>query len=314
MLLKWFHLFFPMIGSLLRCIEGGEGGGSGSEGGDGGSGGVVDNGGSQSREIPADGGRQRGAGGEKPWYEAAGLDASALTDKDKEYKTLADYVKGAQSARTLAASKGIPIPGKDATDEQKAAFRGEVMKHFPDLPVAPESADKYEIPLYKDSGLAEERQKEINAAFHKAGYSNAQAQAAIEIWSDQVAKDMAEAQAVVENQRKATDAELKREWGADYADRMAGIDRIGEKYPELMGALKASGLDARKDFRVLMDEVARSISEDHPGGAGGETVSGLDTQIATLRSQIKGTENSLERKRMTDQLAGLYEKRSKLRK
>jgi len=306
-------MFFPMLLCAVRYEDDSSSGGGDGTGGEAG-GGVVDKGGSQSRELPADGGRQRAAGGEKPWFESAGIDASILTDKDKEYKTLSDYVKGAQSARQLAAAKGIPIPGKDATPEQKAAFKAEVLKQFPDLPMAPESSDQYDIPMFKDSGLGEDRQKAITGAFHKAGLSNAHAAAVMDIYSDQVAQDMAEAQAQIEDQRKATDTELKQIWGDQYADRMAGIDRVTGKYPELMAAIKTVGLDARKDFRELMDEVARSVSEDHPGGAGRDTADGLDTQISELRAKVKATENSLDRQKLSSQLANLYEKRSRLRK
>jgi len=277
---------------------------------------IVDSGNSQSREIPADGGRQKAAAGadSKPWYESAGVDSAVLTDKDREYKTLTDYVKGTQSARQLAASKGIPIPGKDASPEQRAAFQAEVLKHFPDLPMAPESADKYEIAMFKDSGLPDDRQKEIKAAFHAAGLSNKNAAAVMDVYADQVAKDYAVASAQVAEQEKATTAELKTEWGADYADRMAGVERITGKYPEMMAAAKAVGLTARKDFVLLMDEVARSISEDHSGHGGAGDGAGLDSQIESMRAQIKKTENSLERGKMTEQLVGLYARRAKSRR
>jgi hypothetical protein len=309
-------MFFPLLPMVRYIGEDGAGGG-GSGGGDGGGdGGGSGDGGSRSMEIPPDGGRTKtpAGGGDKPWFESAGVDPAILTDKDKEYKTLGDYVKGAQSARQLAASKGIPLPAKDATPEQKAAFQAEVMKHFPDLPVAPESADKYEIPMFKDSGLPETRQKAITGAFHKAGLSNKHAQAVMDIYADQVAQDMEDAQAQIATQRTATDAELKTEWGAVFADRQAGIDRIGEKYPELFAVMKSVGIDARKDFRVMMDEVARSISEDHPGGSGKESADGIETQITELRTKIKGTENSLERQKLIKQESELYKKRDALRK
>jgi hypothetical protein len=314
MLKRFLMLYFPMLMGAVRFADEAEGGG---DAGDAGAGeGVVDHGSSQSREIPADGGRQKAAAGadSKPWYESAGVDPAVLTDKDREYKTLTDYVKGTQSARQLAASKGIPIPGKDATPEQKAAFQAEVLKHFPDLPMAPDSADKYEIPMFKDSGLPEDRQKEITKAFHSAGLSNKAAASVMDIYADQVAKDMAFAQTQVAEQAKATEAELKTLWGAEYADRTAGIERIAGKYPELMDAAKQVGFDSRKDFRLMMDEVARSIAEDHSGHGGAGDGAGLDSQIATMRADIKKTENSLERGKMTEQLAKLYERRANSRK
>lgn len=314
MLKRFLLMYLPMfLGAVRFADDSGDGGGGGDDSS--GDDGFVDNGGSQSRELPADGGRQRSAAsGDKPWYESAGVDPAVLTDKDREYKTLTDYVKGTQSARQLAASKGIPIPGKDATPEQKAVFQAEVLKHFPDLPMAPESADKYEIPMFKDSGLPEDRQKEIRASFHAAGLSNKAAASVMDIYADQVAKDVAFAQAQVAEQAKKTDAELKTEWGNDYSDRMAGVERITGKYPELMAVAKQVGFDSRKDFVLLMDEVARSIAEDHAGHGGSGSVAGLDSQIESMRAQIKKTENSLERGKMTEQLAELYERRAKARR
>jgi hypothetical protein len=313
--MKFWMWLFPLLRVWKISFAEDAGGGAEDAGGSDDSSGLVENGGSVSRELPADGGRQRSAApAEKPWYESSGVDPAILTDKDKEYKTLTDYVKGTQSARQLAASKGIPIPAKDATPEQRAAFQAEVFKHFPDLPVAPASADQYEIALFKDSGMAPERQKAITGAFHKAGLSNKHADAVMDIYAEQVALDMAEAQAHLETQRKATDAELKKEWGAEFADRQAGIDRIGSKYPELMEAMKQVGLDARKDFRVMMDEVARSISEDHPAESGGDTLASIDQQITDMRAKVKGTENSIERVKLNDQLSQLYARRASMRK
>jgi hypothetical protein len=320
MLKSILAMFFPLLLGSVRYVGedgGGAGGGDGGAGGDGGdgSGGVIDHGGgAHSRELSPDGDRKPAGGdGAKPWYETAGLPAELLTDKDKEYKTLPDFVKGAQSARQLAASKGIALPPKDATPEQQAAFKAEVMKHFPDLPMAPESADKYEIPMFKDSGLADGRQKAIKESFHKAGLSNAHAAAVMDVYSEQVAQDIAEIQAQVAEQRKVTEAELKQAWGSDYADRKAGIDRIGARYPELMEVMKASGLDGRKDFNEMMDEVARSVQEDHPGGSGRENAESLDGQMKDLREKIKKTENSHERSKLIEQQGALYKKREKLR-
>lgn len=64
----------------------------------------------------------------------------------------------------------------------------------------------------------------------------------------------------------------------------------------------------------MMDEVARSISEDHPGGSGKESADGIETQITELRTKIKGTENSLERQKLIKQESELYKKRDALRK
>ena len=328
-------MYLPMLLCAVSYVEdggaggggGGDGGGAGGDGaggdgaggdGDGaGDGGTKDNGTTRSRELNPDGKRKETAGAGEKWFEKPGLlsDPKILTDKDKEYKTIDDLVKGFQSARQMAAAKGIPIPGKDATPEQKAAFKAEVMKNFPDLPMAPDSADQYEIPMFKDSGLAPERQKDITSAFHKAGLSKAHAAAVMDVYADQVAKDVKEAQTQIETQRKATDAELKQAWGAEFTDRMAGIDRVGGKYPELMAAMKSVGLDARKDFREMMDAVARSTAEDHPGGAGGSGADGVDAQIKAIRESPQYKKgNALERKAANDQLAKLYEQRSKGRK
>jgi hypothetical protein len=329
-MMKWFlSMFFPLLLCSVRYVgedgggDGGDGGGAGGggsgdgDGSGGGDGGVIDHGGgTHSRELNPGGDRKPAGGdGAKPWYEAAGLPSDLLTDKDKEYKTLADYVKGSQSARQLAASKGIPLPPKDATPEQQAAFKAEVMKNFPDLPMAPESADAYDIPMFKDEnvGLAKERQQAIRSKFHSLGIGNKQASGVMDLYAEQVAADMAEAAAQIAAQRAETDKELKQAWGAEYPERMDGINRIGERYPELMSALKSVGIDARKDFNELMDEVARSVREDHPGGAGRESGESLDSQIKDLRDKIKKTENSHERGKLIEQQSVLYKKRDKMR-
>ena len=119
MLKRFLLMYLPMLLGAVRFADEAAGGGDDDHASDV----VIDNGSTQSRELPADGGRQKASAADKPWYESAGVDPAVLTDKDREYKTLTDYVKGTQSARQLAASKGIPIPGKDASPEQKAAFQ-----------------------------------------------------------------------------------------------------------------------------------------------------------------------------------------------
>jgi len=296
--------------------EGDAGGAAGGEGDPGGTGETVDNGSTVSRDLTHDeqiSSSRKAA--EKPWYEGLVSDPAVLTDKDREYKSFDEYVKGAQNARQLAAAKGIPIPGKDATDEQKAAFRAEVLKHFPDLPLAPESADGYELEMFKDSELGEERQTAIKTSFHKAGLSNAHAGAVMDIYAEQVAQDMQEAQAQIEATRKATDAELKKEWGPEYDERTAGIQTVEKRYAGFVEKAKAYGLDADIDFRHMLDDVARSTAEDNPGGggSGGESV---DEQIKTVRASDEYRNgNALTRQRVIkEKLEPLYKKREQMRK
>ena len=257
-----------------------------------------------------------GGGGETAWYETPGLvsDPSILTDKDKEYKSFDDYVKGAQHARGKMTERGIPVPGEKATDDERNAFRGEVAKHFPDH-FAPASADKYEIAMFADEqvNLSKEIQGELRADFHAAGFSNKNANAALDIYAKFMAKDTEEVQASFAALRGTTEKELKAEWGADYAERQTGIARVGEKYPELFKWFKDYGLDGRKDFQTLMDEVARGTAEDRPGaGGGGETAESIDAQIKAVKeSKEYKTGNSFERKEQIKKLDALYKQREK---
>jgi len=253
------------------------------------------------------------------WYESAGLlsDASILTDKDKEYKSFDEYVKGSQSARQMAAGKGIAIPGEDATVEQKAAFKVDVMKHFPELPVAPETADAYKIEMFQGEGvgLPVERQGVIAGKFHEAGLSNTAANAVMNIYADEIATDMTEATAQMAATRKETETALKKEWAGDYDDRQAGITRVAEKFPGVMAQAKEIGLDGTREFQEMMDEVARSTAEDHPGNGGGGTVEAVDEQIKAIKANPKyKSGNSFEREELMGKLTGLYQQKKQLNK
>jgi hypothetical protein len=315
-----FSMFLPVLQFVFRYVdEPGDGGGDGGDPGDGGGGdGGGDGGGGAAPQT-----RSMNPGGNAPakestpWYEQAGIDAEILTDKDKEYKSLADYVKGAQNARQLASSKGIALPGENATDEQKAAFKSEVMKHFPDLPITPESADQYDIPMFKDEnvGLPEERQQEIKGAFHKAGLSNAHAAAVMDIYAEQVGRDMEEAQAQIEQQRKTSTAALKKEWGAEYDERMAGIARVQQRYPEMTEKMKTVGLDADAQFLQMLDEVVRSTAEDDPAGGAGESAETVDEQIKALKRDPKyRAGNVFERRELQEKIDTLYKKKASARR
>lgn len=118
------------------------GAGGGIEGGtEGGTGGDASGG--------ADGGKSGGGDEPAPWYGTLSTERSddkTLADaewmKNKGYADPAAMVKAMRSLETrLGSDKRIEIPGEDATDEQRAAFRAAIG--------VPESADGYTFDVPK---------------------------------------------------------------------------------------------------------------------------------------------------------------------
>jgi hypothetical protein len=246
----------------------------------------------------------------KPWYDGLVSDESILTDKDREYKSFDEYVKGAHSARQMAHGK-LAIPGENATDEDKAAFKAEAMKHIEGLPIAPESAEKYELEYFKDeavaSALGDERMKDIKADIHKIGLSNDQANKVMELYGIQIGIDGENFKQSIKEQQTATDDALKKEWGDDYADRMKGIDGIKSRYSELFGMLSETGISARTDMMKLLDELARGTNEDSPVGGGGQSIDSIEEEISKLQKSpefMGGDAN--KRREINERLNELY--------
>lgn len=195
------------------------------------------------------------------WYDGV----EGIDDKDKESKSLADYVKANQNLRTMIGNKGIPVPPENATDQQKADFLAAVSPYLGENALRGEvpAADGYDIPaLVENAALTDERRADIQADFNALNLDNEQARGVMDLFAKQMGLDAEMIPKFNAEQRKATEEHYMTEWGADFADRIAGADKVAEDHQELIGKLEKVGLAGDPDIVKLFDTVARATAED----------------------------------------------------
>lgn len=196
-----------------------------------------------------------------PWYEGI----ANATDKDREYHTLDEYVKGTNSLRSLISKKGIIPPGVDASAEEKAAFLEQTKQYLPENALHGEVPEpsKYEVELLtKNESIDDDRRMGIYDKFNKANLSNAQAEAVMELFAEQSEIDAKMLQTFNADSIKATSDALQAEWGSDYEDRTAAIDDILKRHPQVSDKLAAVGLSGDIEIIRMLDAVARATGED----------------------------------------------------
>lgn len=278
------------------------------------SGEVIDNGNTQSAVIHEGSAAAAQVATETPWYESASVNQELLTDKDKEYKSLEEYVKGAQHYRGLASQKGIIPPGADADQQALDAFKADIPEHLQGLfdQGAPEA---YELEmLSSNENLTDDRKGDIMEAFKGLNLSNDTAGGVMQIFADQIGKDYELAEQYIKETREQSETALKAEdgWGDKYDERMAGVTQMEAKHPELVAAMKASGVTGRKDYLEFMDENFRSTGEDTTLADVGVASSDIDSQIAALKANpAYRNGNSFERKELTTKISALYAQKGK---
>ena len=244
------------------------------------------------------------------WYEAedASFEGIEFSDKDKEFKTLGDYVKNTQSTRSMIGKQGIMPPGEDATPEQRTAFVASMREQGVVVAAAP---DAYEVDsISKSELLSDDRKAGIFDAFKKINMSNDQLAGSMEIWGEQMEMDRAEMVEKAAELRTDNIATLKAEWGDGAKDRMAGLERAEGQFPDAMAKLAAVGLNGDMDVLRMLDGVALGTAEDKidDGDAVGADI---DDQISRLKASPAYKGNAFERNEVTAQIGELMKKKFK---
>ena len=246
-----------------------------------------------------------------PWYESVDwstADGYEPSDKIKEFKDVAHLGKSYDALRKDNSSK-IRIPGDTASDEERATFKGLLREHL-GIKV-PESPDKYSFKAPDGMEQYFEGMEEQLKAYHEAGLSDDAVSLVLGKQADTIntlLETMKNNQAEI---AKNAEAALKEKWGSDYDERIAGINSLKEKYPDVVNDLTAAGLANSQPILEMLDEVKRSVSEDAPLGESRETLQSIEEELAEIKkkpgymnarasdhAEIMGKVRSLQRKRV----------------
>lgn len=216
---------------------------------------------------------------------------AAITDPEhKEFATRlatpADAVKVALDLRK-ANSAMIKVPGKDATPEDRAKFNKAIG--------VPETAEGYKFELGREATDADKAiQGKIAAAAFEHGVP-AQALAGItKVVAELATAAKAEENRVAVEARAASEAALRREWGADYEANktLAGraVQAFGEvkSHPEVVEFFEKTLVNGQKlgDHPVMvrmLGNIGRRMGEgEFIGAVGSDQRASLQTELQQL--------------------------------
>ncbi|MDG4721592.1 hypothetical protein [Thalassospira aquimaris] len=158
------------------------------------------------------------------------------------------------------------VPGDDASDDDRAAFRAAIG--------VPETAEGYLEGLDLPEGYTPPAY--LAEAALAAGIPVSGLQSILKADAENTASYMAELEAAAAKEQQDTAAALKKEWGKDAAQNITLANRVVQKYaPEGFGEfMKKTGLhqDARfiKFAHALAGAVGESAFVDGDGGKGEE--------------------------------------------
>lgn len=171
------------------------------------------------------------------WVEAKFNGAEPTLEKvASSYRNLEKLVGAEKADRT------VTMPGPDAPEDEVSAFYQRLGR--------PEKADGYELPIPEgDDGKMAEWAKGV---FFEAGLSDKQAAMVAEKWNEHVGSMQTESNQKAQQSAQQAEAELKKEWGATYDQKVAGIDRtaiaLGMNEGQLEGLRSAMGPVAAMKF------------------------------------------------------------------
>ena len=174
------------------------------------------------------------------------------------FNNMEDFVKSYLHAQKLVGQDKIPIPNKHATDED--------WQHVFTKLGAPESPDDYKYDI-KDQEMDQTQVSEFNKTAHKLGLLPKQAEGLIKFYNEMNGNVAASQEEAAAQGQLATETELKKEFGPQFAKRLdqakrLAVNSLGSEFLENTflkdGSRLGDNLKVIKAFSTLADK----LSED----------------------------------------------------
>jgi len=237
----------------------------------------------------SDGGDGGGDGGANPWYVDAGfsedvVNTDGMSDYLSRFKSAEEAVKSGYEARKKLgnATEGmVKVPGEDASEEEKAAFREAVG--------VPESPDKYSWKPPEGMEVDQEIFQDRLGKLHEAGLSDAQVSQAMDLYAEEITRMNEDFQNHQAEIAKETEDSLRKEWGEKYDDNIKEARAVAEKYG-VIEAMKETGMINQLGVIKMLHEVSRSTREDGIDSGGGN-MSASD-ELASLKENPAWTDKT----------------------
>jgi len=202
----------------------------------------------------------------------------------QNFNNMEDLVKSYLHAQKLVGADKIPVPNKHATEEDWK----EVFKRLG----APEHPDGYKY-SFKENEIHPEQLKAFNQTAHKLGLLPQQAESLIKFYNEMNTNQIQSLESNAEQTQMQTEAELKKEFGPQYAKRLDQAKRLatstlGEEF--LNNTLLQDGSRLGDNLSVIkaFSNLADKLSEDEivkGDGIGYMTASEIQKQIEELTQE-----------------------------
>lgn len=228
---------------------------------------------------------------EQDWR--AAIEDEKLREFAGKFASAADLTKAAFEFRQKL-SKGVQPPGEGSSDEEKAAFRKAL--GVPD----DKTGYQFEMPEGVEATEADKAfQDRMAAIMHETGVPASQAKALNKAWNDIAAEATAEAERVATSAREASQATLRKEWGADYDANFNLAGRVVKSHasPNFINLLETTVVNGQKlgdhpDLVRMFGNLGRRMDESgFIGAASADERSSIQEQInEIMRANPPGTE------------------------
>ena len=176
----------------------------------------------------------------------------------ENFNNMEDFVKSYLHAQKLVGSDKIPVPNKHATDEDW----NEVFKKLG----APSNPEDYKYDL-KDQEMDTEQLQQFNQTAHRLGLLPKQAEGLIKFYNEMNTNMAASQEDAAAQAQLATETELKKEYGPQFAKRLdqakrLAVNSLGQDFLENTYLKDGSRLGDNLKVIKAFSDLADKLSED----------------------------------------------------
>ena len=213
----------------------------------------------------------------------------------ENFNNMEDFVKSYLHAQKLVGADKIPVPNKHATEEDW----NEVFKRLG----APNSPEDYKY-NFKDQEMDQGQVQEFNKTAHRLGLLPKQAEGLIKFYNDLNGNIAASQEEQAAQAQLNTEAELKKEYGPQYAKRLdqakrLAVNSLGQEFLENTYLKDGSRLGDNLTVIKAFSNLADKLSEDpiiQGDGSSYMTAKDIEKEITELTQEgsaywIKGHPN-----------------------
>jgi hypothetical protein len=238
-------------------------------------------------------------------YHGLARDAKSLTDVFARLKGARDDI----SAR----GSGLKVPGEKATDDERAAFKADLLKHLG----VPETPDAYDIKPPEGIGFDESVLKELAAVMPKAGITPDGAKLIADTYYGALLKQAETIRTQAAQEREADKEALAKTYG-DKIDTMVSAAKAIAKeagWPEETMDPTNDGFIGAEPFKLiqhLLARVAKAEGVDRTGESGtkpaGDTMEWARATMAGTSSDSEAWKNQHhpDHKRIAARIEAVY--------